>query len=123
MPPAAIGNSHAMTASSVPPVSSAWRAAQRSALTDDGEPSTPATIRGTLFALGGDISVSCSASALRGADDDHRTGRVVQAADADRADQRVDECAVTAVAHHEQIAILGRVEQHLGGVAFHDDLV
>src|SRR6266704_5522819 len=58
MPPAAIGNTQAMTASILPPVSSAWCTAQRSALIECVEPSTPATIRGTVPARGADISAS-----------------------------------------------------------------
>ena len=57
------------------------------------------------------------------ADDDHRAGGVVQASDADRADQRVGEPAVTAVAHHEQVGVLRGGQQHPGRVAFGDDLV
>src|SRR5215217_1385530 len=41
----------AVTACSSPPVSWAWRAAQRSARTDDGDPSTPTTILPRLLGL------------------------------------------------------------------------
>ena len=44
-----------MTASTVPPVSMACRTAQRRAPRDDGEPSTPTTMRGALLFLVADI--------------------------------------------------------------------
>src|ERR1700733_13870851 len=50
-----------MTASPVPPVSAASLTAQRRPARDDGEPSTPATIRGALLVLLADIRTSPSA--------------------------------------------------------------
>ena len=46
------GKCQAMTASIVAPVSLAYRSAQRSACSDDAEPSTPTTMRGLLPPLG-----------------------------------------------------------------------
>ena len=50
-----------MTASTVPPVSAASLTAQRRPARDDGEPSTPATIRGALLVLLAGIRTSPSA--------------------------------------------------------------
>src|SRR5580693_964096 len=70
-----------MTASIVPFVRLACLTAQRSAVRDDGEPSTPTTIRGAPFVLTADIStrslpVLMRASQLGGRGDQLDPGRL-----------------------------------------------